>query len=107
MLAFFIIAIPFFTAGLPGDSIFNVEVTHDQLKYRLIHENALQAVLAGCLFFGLVDGIVSFKFIQDKKETTIFFSLGLTRTRLFINRCLSGVLMLFVSIAIRCLFHWD
>ena len=52
MLAFFIIAIPFFTAGLPGDSIFNVEVTHDQLKYRLIHENALQAVLAGCLFFG-------------------------------------------------------
>lgn len=100
MLAFFIIAIPFFTAGLPGDSIFNVEVTHDQLKYRLIHENALQAVLTGCLFFGLVDGIVSFKFIQDKKETTIFFSLGLTRTRLFINRCLSGVLMLFVSIAI-------
>ena len=36
MLAFFIIAIPFFTAGLPGDSIFNVEVTHDQLKYSLV-----------------------------------------------------------------------
>lgn len=103
MLAFFIIAIPFFTAGLPGDSIFNIEVTHDQLKYRLIHESALQAVLAGCLFFGLVDGIVSFKFIQDKKETTIFFSLGLTRTRLFFNRCLSGVLILFVSIAIPML----
>ena len=33
--AFYLIMIPFFTAGLPGDSIFNIEVTHDQLKFRL------------------------------------------------------------------------
>ena len=31
--AVFMVLIPFFTAGLPGDSIFDIEVTHDQLKF--------------------------------------------------------------------------
>ena len=43
-IAFFLILIPFSTAGLPGDSIFNIEVTHEQLKFRLIHEQVLPAV---------------------------------------------------------------
>ncbi len=99
-IAFFVIVIPFSTAGLPGDSIFNVEVTHDQLKFRLIHERALLATLVGCVVSGLISGIVSFRFMLDKKETTIFFSLGLTRLQLFRNRCIAGLLMLFAGIAI-------
>lgn len=33
-LILFLILIPFSTAGLPGDSMFNLEYTHDQVKYR-------------------------------------------------------------------------
>lgn len=102
-IAFFLILIPFSTAGLPGDSIFNIEVTHEQLKFRLIHEQVLPAVLAGCIVLGLISGVTSFRFIQDKKETTIFFSLGLTRLQLFRNRCITGLLMLFAGIAIPML----
>ncbi len=101
--AYFLITVPFLTAGLPGDSVFNIEVTHDQLKFRLIHESYLPVVLAGAVVLGMIGGIVSFRFLQDKKETTIFFSLGLTRMRLFVNRCVSGLVMLFAGIAVPML----
>ncbi len=102
-VAFFLIAIPFLAAGLPGDSIFNIEVTHDQLMYRLIHEDYLVIVQAGAVVLGLIAGIASFRFLHDKKETTIFFSLGMTRLQLVRNRCVAGVLMLFVGIAVPML----
>ncbi|MGC4017843.1 MAG: hypothetical protein QM793_00420 [Muricomes sp.] len=38
LLGLFLILIPFSTAGLPGQSIFNVEVTHAQIRFRFIHE---------------------------------------------------------------------
>ena len=99
-LALFMVLVPFFTAGLPGDSIFNIEVTHDQMKFRLIHESVLPAVLGGCILMGAVCGITSFRFLQDKKETTIFLSLGMTRLQLFANRLITGMLMIFAGIAI-------
>ncbi len=99
-VAFFLITIPFLTAGLSGDSIFNIEVTHEQLKFRLIHDNYLYIVQAGAVVFGLIAGIALFRFLQDKKETTIFFSLGVTRLQLARNRCLAGLLMLFAGIAV-------
>ncbi|MCD7982485.1 MAG: hypothetical protein LUF32_09320 [Clostridiales bacterium] len=102
-VAYFLVTIPFLTAGLSGDSIFNIDVTHDQLKFRLIHDSYLAVVLAGAVVLGMIGGIASFRFLQDKKETTIFFSLGLTRMRLFANRCVSGMVMLFLGIAIPML----
>lgn len=97
---FFMAVIPFGTAGLSGDSIFDLEVTHEQMKFRLIHGQALPVVLAGCVGLGMLSGVSLFRFMQDKKETTIFFSLGMTRGQLYKNRCISGVLMLFSGIAI-------
>jgi ABC-2 type transport system permease protein len=102
-ILFFLLVIPFATAGLPGDSIFEIEVTHEQLKFRLIHEDVLAVVLAGCVIFGMISGISHFRFMQDKKETTIFFSMGMTRGQLFRNRCISGMGMLTVGIAIPML----
>lgn len=99
-LVIFLLLIPFATAGLPGDSIFNIEVTHQQMKFRLIHEQALPAVMVAAVCMGLLAGLSIFRFVQDKKETTIFFSLGITRTRLFVNRLLTGILILAGSIGI-------
>lgn len=102
-LAAFLVLIPFLTAGLPGDSIYNIEVTHDQLKFRLINENAVPAVFAAAVILGLVSGISLFRFVQEKKDTTIFFSMGLTRNRLFMNRMTVGMVMLAFMIMIPLL----
>ncbi len=102
-VAFFLITIPFLTAGLSGDSIFNIEVTHDQLKFRLIHGDYLAIVQAGAVVLGLIAGIASFRFLHDKKETTIFFSLGITRLQLMRNRFVAGLVMLFAGIAVPML----
>ncbi|MGN0295318.1 MAG: hypothetical protein ACI4D3_15075 [Lachnospiraceae bacterium] len=99
-LILFLVLIPFSTAGLPGDSIFNIEVTHDQMKFRLIHQEVLPAVVAAAAATGLMTGIFLFRFVHRRKETTIFFSMGLTRTALFLNRMLAGILMLAGSIAL-------
>lgn len=99
-LAIFLIAIPFFTAGLPGNSIYNIEVTHDQLKFRLINEDVHMAVIAASIVMGMITGSAMFRFLQDKKETTIFLSMGITRKRLFIDRMTVAFVMLAVMIAI-------
>lgn len=96
----FLILIPFFTAGLPGDSIYNVEVTHDQLKFRLINDNVIIPVMAAAVVMGLIAGSSMFRFMQDKKETTIFFSMGITRTRLFLDRLVTAFVMLALMIVI-------
>jgi ABC-2 type transport system permease protein len=102
MLAFSI-AIPFLTAGLPGDSIYNIEVTHQQMKFRLIHEDAIVWVLLLAIALGCLTGMLLFGFLRTKKESTIFLSLGMTRKRLFWNRILVGSLILFLSVAIPML----
>ena len=96
----FLILIPFFTAGLPGDSIYNVEVTHDQLKFRLINDDVFIPVMVAAVVMGLVTGSSMFRFVQDKKETTIFFSMGITRTRLFADRLVTAFAMLALMTAI-------
>ena len=101
--AVFMVLIPFFTAGLPGDSIFDIEVTHDQLKFRLINENIFTAVMAVSVIMGLMTGSCIFRFVQDKKETTIFFSMGMTRTQIFINRMSVAFSMLAVMTAVPML----
>ncbi|MCU6761528.1 Uncharacterised protein [uncultured Roseburia sp.] len=99
-IALFLLLIPFSTAGLPGDSIFNIEVTHEQMKFRFIHDQALIPVLGGAVLMGMLTGCTLFRFLQDKKETTIFLSLGMTRPQLFFNRCLYGILVLFLGIGV-------
>ncbi len=99
-LLIFIILIPFFTAGIPENSIFNIEVTHEQLKFRLINEKMIVPVIAAASVAGLVTGVSLFRFLQDKRETTIFLSLGMTRTMLFILRMAAAFFMLALMIAI-------
>lgn len=102
-LAVFLLLIPFSTAGLPGNSIFNIEVTHEQMKFRLFHSQAIPLIIGAALGLGLCAGLSLFQFVQDKKKVTIFFSMGITRKRLFINRAVTGVLVIAGSIILPML----
>ena len=102
-LILFLILIPFSTAGLPGDSMFNLEYTHDQVKYRFFHESVRIPVMAGAVAMGVVCGLTLFRFLLNKRDTTMFLSLALTRRRMYINRAAAGCLTCAVSLAVPML----
>lgn len=89
-LAVFLILIPFATAGISGNSIFEAATTHDQMKFRFINEDFVNAVYFGILLLGASQGLALFRFLWDKKSVTFLFSLGLKRTKLFLTRALTG-----------------
>jgi ABC-2 type transport system permease protein len=90
-LAIFLVLIPFSTAGIPGDSIFEIATTHDQMKFRFIKEDFVQAVFWASVIYGMVSGLMTFSFLLEKRQTTLYFSLGLRRGRLLLSRLLAGI----------------
>lgn len=46
---------------------------------------------------GLAMAICTFNFITSKKQVNVYYSLGITRTRLFLGKYLSGVALLAIS----------
>ena len=102
-LILFLVLIPFSTAGLPGDSMFNLEYTHDQVKYRFLHESVLIPTMIAAVLMGVICGISLFRFLLNKRDTTMFLSLALTRRRLFINRAAAGCLICVISLAVPLL----
>lgn len=102
-LILFLFLIPFTTAGLPGRSIFNIDHTHDQLKFRFYLPEAAPAINIAAAAFGMVAGLVLFRFLMDKKSAATYFSLGLSRKNLYINRWLLGCLYILVGIGLPML----
>lgn len=98
LLGIFLIFIPFSTAGLPGQSIFNVEVTHAQMRFRFIHEDFLPSVHLAAVAGGAAMALSLFSFLRSKRDTTIFMSLGMNRWQLFFVRTAAGMFMLAASI---------
>ena len=103
-LVLFLLLIPFSTAGLTGNSIFNIEVTHQQMKFRFFLPELAWVLNFAVVVFGLLLGILLFRFLLDKKQTTTFFSLGLSRRALFGSRLFIGlmiiVLVIFIPMAV-------
>ena len=95
--------IPFSTAGIPGDSIFDISVTHLQMKFRFMADDFVPVVQAFAVLFGFVLGIGSFRFVLDRGQAQTFFSLGLSRKALYLNRVLSGSVLLVAAIFIPML----
>jgi ABC-2 type transport system permease protein len=103
LLGTFFILIPFSTAGLPGQSIFNIEVTHAQMRFRFIHQDFLVFVQLAAVVGGAAMSLNLFSFLRNKRDTTIFMSLGISRWQLFYVRAAVGMLMLAVSVCLPML----
>ncbi|SDB22251.1 hypothetical protein [Eubacterium oxidoreducens] len=97
-LCLFFILIPFTTAGIPDDSIFNINTTHNQLLFRFIGDDFVTVVYAAYMVFAFLLALFSFSFLVDLKQVTLYFSIGLTRGKLFASRYLTGLIGLFVTI---------
>lgn len=60
-------------------------------------------VLAVLLIAGVLTGIQAFRFITGKKTVNVYYSLGITRAKLFTAKYLSGLTLLCASVVIPML----
>ncbi len=99
-LAVFLIAMPVSTAAIPDTSVFNLDYTHDQMKFRFWDEALTYPVVVGAAAFGLVVGVRGFRFMLVKREATAVLSLPMPRSVLFASRMLACVACVVLGIAI-------
>ncbi|MCI8366710.1 MAG: hypothetical protein HFJ66_03810 [Eggerthellaceae bacterium] len=85
-VAAFMVLMPVSTAAIPDTSVFNLDYTHDQMKFRFWAEDLNLVVCLGACAYGLVLGIAAFRFMLVKRQATAVLSLPLTRTALFATR---------------------
>lgn len=57
----------------------------------------------GMVLCGMMTAIKSFYYMLSKKQVNVFFSLGVNRKTMFINRILAGIISLFVAVLIPML----
>lgn len=99
-LALFVVLVPVSTSVVNDISVFNVNFTHEQLKYQFFAQDLAPVVNAACVLFGAVLAIVLFRFLLVKRATTAFFSVGLSRVKLFFSRYAAGALCIVVGIGV-------
>ncbi|MFT8889439.1 MAG: hypothetical protein ABF904_11560 [Ethanoligenens sp.] len=96
----FVILFPVSTAGMPGTSIFNINYTHEQLKYRFFDASFGPVITGAVLVYGQLLGIALLRFLHDRRQTVTYFSLGITRGRLLAVRLGAGALMLTLGVGV-------
>ena len=89
-LVTFCVLVPVSTSMVNACSIFNVNFTHDQLKYQLYAQPLGPVVNAACVVLGMALALALFRFMLEKRSTTAYFSLGIDRRGLFASRALVG-----------------
>lgn len=99
-LALFAVLVPVSTSVVNDISVFNVNYTHEQLKFQFYAQELAPVVNAACVLYGAVLAVVLFRFLLVKRATTAFFSVGLSRVKLFFSRYLAGAACIVVGIAV-------
>ena len=59
---------------------------------------AFELLQVGMVLCGMMTAAKSFYFWLSKKQVNVYLSIGVTRTRMFINRLVSGAITLFASV---------
>lgn len=93
-LAAFAVAMPVSTAAIPDASVFNLDYTHDQMKFRFWAVDLTYPVVLGAAAFGVLLGVRAFRFLLVKCESTAVLSLPLSRGAAFGTRfgaCLAAL----------------
>ncbi len=100
-VAFFINSMTSSYRNTPTGESIDFDLTNTY-RYFLFNEYGQQSqnllIHAAVIGFSVMLGIVMFRFIANKKTVNVYYSLGITRTNLFVAKYAAGLLMLFVSI---------
>ena len=86
---------------------FQMMMSHEEVSM-FVASNSLGSDLftlfpMGMVICGMMTAIKSFYYMLRKNQVNVFFSLGVTRKTMFVNRTISGIISLFVSVLIPML----
>lgn len=95
----FLALIPLSTAAFQSTSIFNIDYTHMQLKFRFYDLSLARYIHAAAILFGAALGFSLGLFLLQRKKATFYLALGVTRGALLRVRFLAGGLILLAAIA--------
>ena len=96
----FCVLFPVSTCAVPDTSVFNVDYTHQQLKFRFCADEVVPLIQAAAVLFGGACGMRLFGFLTDRNRTSFYMSLGLKRRKLCVNRLAAGLLVTAACIVI-------
>jgi ABC-2 type transport system permease protein len=94
-LVIFLVLIPGSAAAVPQTSVFNVDFTHEQLKFRFFDPSAASPVRWAAILAGAGLGMLHCGFFVSKRRGEMLLSTGLRRGALFASRFAAGALALF------------
>lgn len=83
------------TTRQPGEAYDLVYIFFDSSS---LFYTAFELLQVGMVLCGMMTAAKSFYFLLSKKQVNVYLSLGVTRTRMFINRLVSGAITLFTSV---------
>ena len=83
------------TTRQPGEAYDLVYIFFDSSS---LFYSFFELLQVGMVLCGMMTAAKSFYFLLSKKQVNVYLSLGVTRTRMFINRLVSGIITLFTSV---------
>ena len=89
----FLALFPVSVTAFSDISVFNINYTHDQLKFRFCAENTEAFITAAAVLLGASSSLKLFSFLQNKSRSAFYFSLGMTRERLYLTRTVACLLI--------------
>lgn len=98
--AVLLVLLPLSTSAIPDISIFNLNYTHNQMLYRFNYEFLTPVINGIIIVFGLCMALVLFNYMLTKKTSDFYFSLGISRKKIFLLRLSAGFMHIFLSIII-------
>ncbi len=57
-------------------------------------------IVAGMVCCGILTAIILFRFMFSKNSVNVYFSMGITRSRLFFNRIFAAMLTIFIAVTV-------
>lgn len=73
-----------------------------EYSYLFLSQGPIQSLvlIASFLIAGVVMAVLMFRFITNKKTVNVYYSLGITRAKLFTSKYLAGLTLLFAAAAL-------
>ncbi|MCR4600160.1 MAG: hypothetical protein K5767_00275 [Clostridia bacterium] len=99
----FSLMLPVSLVAIREKSLFNVDFTHDQLKYMFFQPELRPALQAAAVLFGVTAGMCLFSFMNERHRISFYLSLGLKRRKLFAVRAAAGIAVILPAIGLPML----
>lgn len=99
-LAAFLLLVPVSTAAIPETSIFNIEYTHNQMKYRFYYEDLGIGMHGAAVISGMILALSLFRFMLNRRSSDAYFAIGIKRGKLLLLRFTPGLVQLLLAIGI-------